>query len=85
MLVTVHSARPAILTRNAQLSFPGSLGLHSALEIFRKELGEMDFEAIWKFPLVTFANGSTLTVSLLVMALGIFWLCDRGGRWHAEA
>ncbi|MEW9920035.1 thiamine/thiamine pyrophosphate ABC transporter permease ThiP [Marimonas sp. MJW-29] len=22
---------------------------------------------------------------LLVMALGIFWLCDRGGRWHAEA
>jgi len=22
---------------------------------------------------------------LLVMALGIFWVCDRGGRWHAEA
>jgi thiamine transport system permease protein len=22
---------------------------------------------------------------LLAMALGIFWICDRGGRWHAEA
>ena len=21
---------------------------------------------------------------LLVMALGVFWICDRGGRWHAE-
>ncbi|MFT6674815.1 MAG: thiamine transport system permease protein [Sulfitobacter sp.] len=22
---------------------------------------------------------------LLVLALGIFWMCDKGGRWHAEA
>ncbi len=22
-------------------------------------------------------------VLLLVMALGVFWICDRGGRWHA--
>ena len=22
---------------------------------------------------------------LLALALGLFWLCDRGGRWHAEA
>jgi thiamine transport system permease protein len=22
---------------------------------------------------------------LLAMALAIFWICDRGGRWHAEA
>ncbi|MEM9581292.1 MAG: thiamine/thiamine pyrophosphate ABC transporter permease ThiP [Pseudomonadota bacterium] len=22
---------------------------------------------------------------LLTLALGLFWLCDRGGRWHAEA
>ena len=21
---------------------------------------------------------------LLVMALGVFWICDKGGRWHAE-
>lgn len=24
-------------------------------------------------------------VLLLALALGIFWLCDKGGRWHAEA
>ena len=22
---------------------------------------------------------------LLVLALGVFWICDKGGRWHAEA
>jgi thiamine transport system permease protein len=28
------------------------------------------------------AAGAALV--LLVMALGIFWVCDKGGRWHAE-
>jgi len=22
---------------------------------------------------------------LLVLSMGVFWLFDRGGRWHAEA
>jgi small-conductance mechanosensitive channel len=32
----------------------------------------MDFKAIWNLSLVTFGDGSTLTVSLLVTALGVF-------------
>lgn len=44
----------------------------------------MDFENIWNFPLVTFGDGSTLTVSLLVTSLGVFILGLLASSWVAR-
>jgi small-conductance mechanosensitive channel len=41
----------------------------------------MDFKAIWNLSLVTFGDGSTLTVSLLVTALGVFVIGLLASAW----
>jgi len=44
----------------------------------------MDFKLIWKFPLITFGDGSTVTVGLLVVALTVFMVGLLASGWVAR-